>query len=265
MWLDVFNFMGILSITKLNKREMKVSSVYAFLNGVKILGLIIFKMKIFHQYNSNSLEIISHLSYSRFFEQFIIFHTNIPYFYGIIILSLQLISSKKNSGLLTEVLNFRSKSVKLILNKTNAFYKFPKRSMVNLLILLFLTALCFIVDFFTTMQSTLKSGLAYIIYCSPYFVIIAFICYFYVLISFIVHSQNTFNFLIIDVIKKPNCPSYDIKNRIDDILKLHTSLHTIKEQVATTLKWQIVSVFFYFITEIVYQVKLYKINMRLLS
>lgn len=192
------------------------------------------------------------LTYSPFSVLYLSVFGNQAIFYCIITISLQLITCYQNVIFIDKMRLFRSRFLKVDAFIVSHFEAYERYCIKNVTIFLFFSAICFIIGFLASMQISFQSFLAYSIFLSPYYVSMAFICYFFIILQFLVFSQNALYYHSMEILKK--MPAANIMMCFEDILALQSSLFSIRKKLLSTLGLQSFMIIFYYISDIVGQV-----------
>lgn len=245
--IQIFNFYGILSITK-EKNTVKVSKFHAVLNAIKILALIIFKDDINRLVEENVSMSYYEMSLTPFSEFYLSIFGNQAKICCILIMTLQLIMCRKNAKLINNIIKFTFKFVETSAKTEDHFDFYKRKCRRNIKILLIIFGGCSIYGYFTSMRLSLHSVPAYLFYSLYYFIITAFLCYFYVCQQFLIFSHESLNFYAIELLKN------DSKANIENISVLKSLLFSIRTYFLSTTSRQALIFMFFSMIEVIEQV-----------
>lgn len=221
------------------------------LNAIKIFALCYFHQQFLMFFFMNSDD-ISEMEFSPFSHEFTIFHVFQPYIHVALTVVLQIFSCWKNTELINDILKFRCKFILTFPSCKKLFENCETLCLRNVAIV-WIVCLSFIsLDIIIIMQHTLLGILAYIGFSLPFFINLSFLCYFYIIVQFVICSQKA----LYSCSTELNKESVEVAQTltINSIAKLHAQLFEIKEKIASTLGLQITFLMFYYLCEIVFEV-----------
>lgn len=246
----IFNIMGILNLEK-DGECFRKSNFHLIMNGLKICGLVLFKNQINEIFAMNIRPRQFHHRPSLFSNGFIIVHKNQLIVAANLTILLQLITAQKNVNLFNLLSRFRRNAMKLSPKCEIVFERYDKYCARNLAVVVIILSAGFVLAFFATMNRTFEAFMGLVLYQTPYFINVAFICYFNHIIQYIKYSQEALNMFAMSLHSEP---LVEDKLMAKNISTMYLSLFSIKQYFLSFLRLQIFNIIFYFISEIVFQV-----------
>lgn len=242
-----FNLMGMLSV-KRNNSDISLSKPYALQNILKICVLICFANHNLRSLHKNFLPSASTELYHSQFTALIIFpHAFEQVALAAITIFLQLVKSKQNIDLINLCSSLQSifvekyPSTKPIFENSRSFY------LKQFMVIWGLTTIFFTTDMIILMESTLMGVLSYLAFNFPNFINIAFLCYFYFFVQFMLACQKALNLCIATSVNNR-------KSRLQDVSSLQTLLFTFRQHFVSTLSWQIFLLIINYSSEVLFEV-----------
>lgn len=248
-YFQVSNFMGVLN-ARFKEEKFKLSAIQTAMNFMKIIILIFTRKFLYVNFNKKVSSVFLQFTYTQFFRQLTKIHRIMPMVHASIAIAIQLIWRRENIILLNQFINFRLKFCETFPRAKKSFKSFKKSCVSRLTLVIAISSLCFIVDYCSISSISLTSLLAYIGIIAPDLINMNFICYFFIIIQFIVYSHDAMIESLSEIGEQTNA-----KRVIQNIAELQTSLFASKQYLLRVLSLQIINILIYFIVEIINQVR----------
>lgn len=255
--IHLFNLFGITNL-KMDGKILAISKLHATLNILKICAFLKYKGELVDMVQQFVNSTFNELTYSPFSDLYLSIFGNQAVFYCIVTILLQLLTCYQNVILIDKMSSFRSEFLKVDVLIASHFEAYEQYCIKNVTIFLIFSAICFIIGFLASIQISFQSVLAYLIFLSPYYVSMAFVCYIFIILQFLIFSQNTLYYYATKILVKISAPNN--KTCFDDILILQSSLFSIRKEFLSTLGFQTIIIVFYYISDIVGQVNCAIVN-----
>lgn len=243
------NLFGILSSQKYGDR-IEHSAVFLLLNAVKLFFIIYFEDESVTLVEENLSTTYNNFVYSPFCEFFIDVTMQLSPAVVIIICISQMMLSRQNVAMLTNMEKFR-KHVSSFRPKNENFNHLDKLVDRKMFWMASMQAAHFCWDFITAMQFSFSGLLAYIVLFYELTSNVIFAFYIYILTKFIINVQETALSYSRTLAKKTQ---NDRNAIIEEISLMRSDLFKIKENFTFVLSLQIFLLIFYFVQYIVAQV-----------
>lgn len=247
--LNLLSFTGILNCRR-NGKFVELSKSRLFLNVLKLCALIFYRKNILAFMNIQSSPSYSYMSWSSFSAGFLHVLFNYPVAQAVVTLFTFLVLSQKVVRLMNAMISLRSESSRKFPHVKVVFDEFEKVCCMNISILIIFSLLIYVQDFFATMRHEWMALLAFALVSISYFINISLLCFIYTNIQFFVHGQKAL------ILYEMEASSDSLEAIIENISIMESSLCAIKESFISTLCLPVLTMTFYFISQIVFQVKL---------
>lgn len=255
--LHFLNLMGTLSVNHC-ATGMKLSRLHLILNSIKICGFVLSKNRVFEFFIECLKPSLNEHSFTPFSKILLQIHSYSALVLGIMMLLLQLVTSRKNIHLINQMLNFQNELLGKIEFSKKIFEDYVMICRKHFVIIFSVASIWLFSDFMISMQFNFKSLLAHFLYWSPYFINISVTFYVFTIIQFFIHSQKALILHVEQVDLTFSETDLKIKLIIEEITELHATLYHIKENFMTLLGVQILMIIFHNITEAMFQVSITK-------
>lgn len=251
--LCIFNIFGILNIGS-NENGIFLSKLIIISNVIKVLLFLIskdFLTNLLYKFASSGF---SEMSYSPFAELFMMILGDTAASFCNMVIILQLINSQKNFILIENMKVFKSQLISSNPRAADSFDRYERTCSRMIAILAVVSGSIMVLGFIGSMEFSLPSLLAYFLFCLPYFVNMAFVCFFFLLVQFLVYSQDALNSYAKAAMDKNF--TIDALQGFEQIAKMQLVLFSIKNEFLSTLSLQIFLLIFHYVTETVSHVSL---------
>jgi len=196
-------------------------------------------------------EAFSRSTISAFSQGFVSVNSDQPFFNAELTILIQIIYCKRNVDLMNNML----KLSRLMNSFDSNFTKKCANACQSLKVLILLTLMCFVSDFFVSMEPSLLALFWYINFSIPYIINISMIGYAFIIIKLLSCTQRTINDdLEQQKIKLEHGDIDSISCTLNAITMRNKQLQLVVKQAVKTLSPPLAVVLFYFGVQIAFQV-----------
>lgn len=252
--IRVLCFTGILNCRK-NGIHVEISKLFLILNILKLCALIALRKPVYELMVENLLPSYYQISWTQFSIGFLQFFCNYPIVQAELTIFLLSVLSSRIVRIINEIIDLWVLWLEKCPSSKVLFEDYKKSCFKNISLSILLCLAFHSADFILTMQMSFLSFFAFWAFVVPHYVSILMLCFVYTIIQFIIYAQRALN------VHAQKASSNDMESITSDISMMRSALYSIKEYFISSLCIPILTMTFYYISQIVCQVNL--INCRL--
>lgn len=249
--INFFNFFGILNVNLVNGL-LTSSNLVATLNFFKVIVVLASYNASYNFMAGFFADGITDGNFSSFFVFFVEIVYKIPVFAFFIIMIRQLHVSKDLAKMINNMATIRDEIIEKFQPTQNIFDEFEKIAFRGVSMIVGVTSLYYISDYFSTYKISFASASIYLFFNVSYFSLVVYASFVFAVIQFFVFAEKA---LSVWILKLQNSTVIMKNEEIEDIMMIRSSLFSIKQMFVETSSLQIFIVIFCNITQTVAQVK----------